>query len=100
MTSSDTKEAYARRFAVHVGVDTGKTFHKPVARARAKARLNVVRVDVSREGFDSAERYLAQSFPGVRALFVVRTPGMPYTMRKSPHSTGACEPAAIVRHRC
>jgi hypothetical protein len=30
--TTDDKEALARQYAVHIGVDTGKVFHKLVAR--------------------------------------------------------------------
>ncbi len=61
---ADAKEAYAPQFVVHVGVDTGKTFHKLVARGPDGRRGKAVRVDVGRAGFEAADRYLTTSFPG------------------------------------
>ena len=46
--TSDEKELYARQFPIHVGVDTGKTFHQLVARGRNGRRKKAIRVDVSR----------------------------------------------------
>jgi transposase len=46
-------------------VDTGKTFHKLVARGPDGRRLKAIRVDVSRAGFDSAHVYFMATFPGV-----------------------------------
>ncbi len=63
---TDRKEAYARRFPVHVGVDTGKRFHKLVARGPDGRRHRAVKVDVSRSGFDAADEYLRHMFPGQR----------------------------------
>ncbi len=62
---TDAKEAFARTCPVHVGVDTGKSFHKLVARGPDGFRRKAVRVDVSRSGFEAADEYLATSFPGV-----------------------------------
>lgn len=62
---AEAKQAYARTFLVHVGVDAGKTFHKLVARGPGGARGKAVRVDVSRAGFEAADAYLRESFPGV-----------------------------------
>ena len=62
---ADAKEAYARTFLVHVGVDAGKTFHKLVARGPDGRRGKALRVDVSRAGFEAADDYLRESFPGV-----------------------------------
>src|SRR5690606_15485793 len=61
---TDRKEAYARRFPIHVGVDTGKRFHKLVARGPDGRRHRAVRVDVSRSGFDAADEYLRHMFLG------------------------------------
>jgi transposase len=63
---TDRKEAYARGFPVHVGVDTGKRFHKLVARGPDGRRHRAVRVDVSRSGFDAADEYLTRMFPAHR----------------------------------
>jgi transposase len=64
-SSTDEKEAFARQSPVHVGVDTGKTFHKLVARGPDGRRTKALRVDVSRAGFDAADAYLTTTFPGV-----------------------------------
>jgi transposase len=64
-TSTDQKELMARQFPVHVGVDTGKVFHKLVARGPDGRRLKALRVEVSRDGFDAADAYLTATFPGV-----------------------------------
>jgi len=63
MRGADAKEAFARGFPVHVGVDTGKTFHKLVARGPDGRRGKAVRVDVSRAGFEATDTYLRESFP-------------------------------------
>ena len=63
----DEKVAFAARFPVHVGVDTGKTFHKLVARGPDGRRTKAVRVDVSRAGFDAADRWLTETFGVDRA---------------------------------
>ncbi|HYD53345.1 MAG TPA: transposase, partial [Gemmatimonadaceae bacterium] len=60
----DAKAEWAARFPVHVGVDTGKTFHKLVARGLDGRRLGAQMVPVSREGFDDADAYLTRTFPG------------------------------------
>jgi transposase len=64
-SQTDDKEAYAREFPVHVGVDTGKEFHKLVARGPDGRRTKAVRVDVGREGFDAADKFLTEKFPGI-----------------------------------
>ncbi len=58
----DEKVAFAARFPVHVGVDTGKTFHKLVARGPDGRRTKALRVDVSRPSFEGAHRFLAETF--------------------------------------
>lgn len=60
---TEANEALARQFPIHIGVDTGKTFHKLVARGPDGRRLKAVRVDVSRAGFDAAHAYLRVTFP-------------------------------------
>ena len=60
---TEANEAFARGFPVHVGVDTGKTFHKLVARGPDGRRQKAIRVDVLRAGFDEADRYLTETFP-------------------------------------
>lgn len=62
---ADEKRLYARQFPVHVGVDTGKTFHKLVAMGPDGRRTKAVRVDVSRAGFEAADEYLTSAFPDV-----------------------------------
>jgi transposase len=62
---ADDKLAYARTFPVHVGVDTGKTFHKLVARGPDGRRSKAITVPVSRAGFDAANAHLATLFPDV-----------------------------------
>lgn len=70
--TEEQKERYAAGFAVHVGVDTGKVFHKLVARGPDGRRLAAERVAVSRAGFDAADAYLAATFPTVpRARILV-----------------------------
>jgi len=63
--TADDKVRFARQFAVHVGVDTGKTFHKLVARGADGIRGKAVRVDVTRAGFEAADKHLRQSYPSV-----------------------------------
>ena len=62
---TEANELFARQHPVHVGVDTGKSFHLLVAREASGRRLKAVRVDVSRAGFDAAHEYLQATFPGV-----------------------------------
>jgi hypothetical protein len=54
----DQKLAYARSFPVHVGVDTGKTFHVLVARGPDGFRTKAIKVVVSRPGFQAAAAQL------------------------------------------
>jgi transposase len=63
--NQDEKERHAAGFAVHVGVDTGKTFHKLVARRPGDVRSKPVRVDVTRAGFDAAHAEFTALFPDV-----------------------------------
>lgn len=65
--TADEKARYARSFAVHVGVDTGKMFHVLVARGPDGERSKPFRADVSREGFTKAIGHLAGLFPRVSA---------------------------------
>ncbi len=62
----EQNRAYADQFAVLVGVDCGRTFHKLVARARDGRRHKALRVDVNRVGFEAAHAYLRRTFPGIR----------------------------------
>ena len=59
------REQFARGFRVHVGVDAGKSFHKMVASGPDRVRTKAVRVDVTREGFESALTFLRAQFPDV-----------------------------------
>jgi transposase len=61
---ADEKRLFAQKFAVHVGVDTGKLFHKLVARGPDGRRRTPIRVDVNRSGFEAAHRELLAQFPG------------------------------------
>ena len=61
----DEKYAYARSFAVHVGVDTAKRHHVLVARGPDHRRQKALKIHVSREGFDAAAAYLTATFPDV-----------------------------------
>jgi transposase len=63
---ADDKLAYARTFPVHVGVDTGKTFHKLVARGPDGRRTSAFTVPVGRRGFDDADAHLTSVFSGMR----------------------------------
>jgi len=54
---------FARRFAIHVGVDTGKAFHKAVARGPDGRRRAPIKVVVSRTGFEAAHKELQALFP-------------------------------------
>lgn len=65
MRNADQRVAFARGFAVHVGVDSGKSFHKLVARGPDGTRGKAVRVDVTRAGFEAADAYLRAAFPSV-----------------------------------
>lgn len=60
---ADEKYLFARRFAVHVGVDTGKAFHKLVARGADGRRRAPFKVLVNRAGFEEAHAHLRVSFP-------------------------------------
>ena len=61
----DEKRAYAFGFPVHVGVDTGKTFHVGVARGPDGMRTKPFKVPVSRSGFSAAQTHLRQLFPAI-----------------------------------
>ncbi len=63
--TTDAKEAFARAFAVHVGVDCGKSFHKIVARGPDGRRGAAQKVTVNRVGFDGADAFLTQTYPGI-----------------------------------
>lgn len=70
--TADEKYAYARRFSVHVGVDTAKYVHVLVARGPDGLRRPPYRVPVSRVGFDATDQHLQQLFPGIpRAQMLV-----------------------------
>jgi transposase len=61
----DEKQAYARQFPVHVGVDTAKQFHVLVARGPDGRRSKPFKVLVSRAGFEAAHQHLQSLFPGL-----------------------------------
>jgi transposase len=63
--NAEAKRAYARTFPVHVGVDTGKTFHVLIAQGPDGARTKAHKVLVSRAGFEQADAQLRTWFPGV-----------------------------------
>ena len=67
----DEKVAFAARFPVHVGVDTGKSFHKLVACGPDRVRTKALRVDVSRASFDAADRFLVETFGVPRAQVLI-----------------------------
>jgi transposase len=62
---ADDKLAYARTFPVHIGVDTGKTFHVLVARGADGRRTKAITVPVSRAEFDAVDAHLMTLFPDV-----------------------------------
>ena len=62
----DEKRLVARTFPVHIGVDTGKTFHVLVAQGPDGQRTPSHRVEVSRLAFEQADAQLRTWFPGVR----------------------------------
>jgi len=59
------KRAFARTFPVHVGVDTGKSFHVLVAQGPDGRRTKGYKVLVGRPGFEQADAQLQTWFPGV-----------------------------------
>lgn len=61
----DSKATWAAQFPVHIGVDTGKVFHKLVARGPEGRRLAAELVPVIRDGFDAADAYLTRTFPDI-----------------------------------
>jgi transposase len=70
--TTDAKEAFALEFPVHVGVDTGKEFHRLVARGPSGRRTPAFHVEVDRAGFDAADTFLTTTFPGIpRARMLV-----------------------------
>jgi transposase len=64
--SPDEKRLFARTFPVHIGVDTGKTFHVLVAQGPDGRRTESHRVDVSRAAFEQADAQIRTWFPAVR----------------------------------
>lgn len=62
----DEKRLYAQSFSLHVGVDTGKSFHVMVARGSGGLRSKPIKVLVSRQGFDEALAQLQARYPGVQ----------------------------------
>jgi hypothetical protein len=68
----------AKSFPVHIGVDCAKTFHKMVIRGPDGRRRKAVRIDVSKPGFDEADRHVRAKFPGIarkRVLFGLELAG-------------------------
>lgn len=63
--TEEEKERYAAGFAVHVGVDTGKSFHKLVGRRPGDVRSKPFKVTVDRTGFDAAHAHLTELFPDI-----------------------------------
>jgi transposase len=63
--TEEEKERFAAGFAVQVGVDTGKSFHKLVARRPGDIRSKPLKVTVDRAGFDAAHAHLETLFPDV-----------------------------------
>jgi transposase len=59
----DEKQAYARQFPAHVGVDTAKLFHVLVAQGPDGRRSKPFKVLVSRAGFEAADAQLRALFP-------------------------------------
>jgi len=62
----EEKRLFARTFPVHVGVDTGKTFHVLVAQGPDGRRTKSLKVDVSRLGFLQADAQLRTWFQAMR----------------------------------
>ena len=61
----DEKRLFAQSFPLHVGVDTGKSFHVLVARGPDGSRNKPIKALVSRQGFDRALAELRAQYPGV-----------------------------------
>jgi transposase len=61
----DEKLVYARTFAVHVGVDTGKKHHVMVARGPDGVAGSPIRVEVTRSSFEASLERLYAQFPDV-----------------------------------
>lgn len=59
------KRLFAQALAVHVGVDTGKTFHVLVARGPDGRQSKPIRVEVSREGFTRSLAQLQELYPSL-----------------------------------
>lgn len=60
----DEKRSFALSHPVHVGVDTGKTFHVMVARGPDGRRTKPFKVLTTRDGFIAGREFLASTFPG------------------------------------
>ncbi len=63
--SPEEKRLYARRFPVHVGVDTGKTFHVLIAQGPDGVRTKPLKVPVARQSFEQCDAQLQTWFPQV-----------------------------------
>ncbi len=61
----DEKRLFAQSFPLHVGVDTGKSFHVLVARGPDGLRSKPIKALVSRQGFDAALAQLRGLYPRV-----------------------------------
>jgi transposase len=61
----DEKQAYARSFLVHVGVDTAKQFHVLVAQGPDGRRTKPFKVLVSRSGSEATHAHVQSLFPGL-----------------------------------
>lgn len=68
---ADAKKATARTYAVHVGVDTGKSFHKLVAKGPDGRRRPPERVEANAASFRAADAYLVNTFGVQREQILV-----------------------------
>lgn len=59
------KRSFANAIPVHVGVDTGKTFHVLVARGPDGRESKPIRVPVSRDGFSKSTEQLHALYPSL-----------------------------------
>ena len=63
--SAEVREAFAKAFDVHVGVDIGKEFHKWVATRVGGTRTRAFKVHVTRKDFAAMEAQLHDLYPEV-----------------------------------